>query len=397
MAENYDFDRVVDRKNTKCLKYDFAVERGKSEDMLPLWVADMDFPTCPAVTDALKRTIEHGIFGYSEGKEDYFQAVHNWYRNHFGWEVKKEWLIKTPGVVFAIAAAVNGFTRPGDAVLLQQPVYYPFSETIRDNGRILINSPLKNVNGRYEMDFADFERKIADNHVKLFLLCSPHNPVGRVWEEWELRKVGEICLKYGVTVVSDEIHSDFVWGGRKHLVFAGLDERFADITMTCTAPSKTFNLAGLQISNIFISNPRLRGKFVHAVAAAGYSQVGLMGLVACQAAYEGGEEWLCRLKEYLAENIHFVKEFLSRELPDIRFEEPEGTYLLWLDFRALGLSEPELSELIEKKARLWLDCGAMFGPDGEGFERINAACPRAILKKALEQLAGAVENFKKSG
>lgn len=391
MAEKFDFDKVVDRKNTKCLKYDFAVERGKREDALPLWVADMDFPTCPAVISALRNTVNHGIFGYSEGKDDYFLAVHDWYFRHFGWEVKKEWLIKTPGVVFAIAAAVNGFTNPGDAVILQQPVYYPFSEAIRDNGRILINSPLKNVGGRYEIDFEDFESKIAENHVKLFLLCSPHNPVGRVWEEWELKRLGEICLSYGVIVVSDEIHSDFVWGDRRHSVFAGLDNRFADITTTCTAPSKTFNLAGLQISNIFISNPELRKKFARAVNAAGYSQVGLMGLVACQAAYEGGEEWLCRLKAYIEGNIRFVKEYLSREIPQIGFTEPEGTYLLWLDFRPLGLSEKELEELIAKKARLWLDSGAMFGPDGEGFERINAACPRITLKKALDQLAGAVK------
>lgn len=394
MTEKFDFDTVVDRKNTRSLKYDFAVERGKREDVLPLWVADMDFPACPAVISALKKTVDHGIFGYSEAKEDYFQAVHDWYLNHFGWEVKKEWLIKTPGIVFAIAAAVNAFTKPGDAVILQQPVYYPFSEVIRDNGRVLVNSPLKNVNGRYEIDFEDFEEKIAENHVKLFLLCSPHNPVGRVWEEQELKRLGEICLKHGVVVVSDEIHSDFVWGESKHHVFAGLSGRLADITMTCTAPSKTFNLAGLQISNIFISNPELREKFAHAVNAAGYSQVGLMGLAACQAAYEGGEEWLCQLKEYLRDNIRFVKEFLDKELPEIRFTEPEGTYLLWLDFRALGLSEAELEALIADKARLWLDSGAMFGPDGEGFERINAACPRATLEKALDQLACAVRSVR---
>ena len=388
----YDFDKVVDRHGTNCLKYDFAIERGKPADILPLWVADMDFQTAPAILERLEETVKHGIFGYSDGKEGYFAAVQNWYRERFGWETKPEWLVKTPGVVFALAAAVRAYTKEGDGVLLQQPVYYPFSEVITDNGRKIVNSPLKITDGYYTMDLDALETKIVENKVKLFLLCSPHNPVGRVWSEEELRRVGEICLRHGVLVVSDEIHSDFTYGENIHHVFASLDEKYAAITTTCTAPSKTFNIAGLQISNIWISNPELRARFRAEVTAAGYSQVNLMGLVACQAAYETGEEWLKELKIYLEGNLDYVRTFLKENLPEIKLTEPEGTYLLWLDFKSLGMKEEQLKDLVENKAKLWLDSGAMFGPDGEGFERINIACPREILKQALTQLAEAVHD-----
>ena len=388
---NYDFDTVIDRRGTNCLKYDFAKERGKREDVLPLWVADMDFRTAPEILERLTETVQHGIFGYSEGKEAYFLALRNWYLERFGWDVKRSWLVKTPGVVFALATAIRAFTKEGDAVLLQQPVYYPFSEVINDNHRVLITSPLKQINGHYEIDFQDFEEKIAANQVKLFLLCSPHNPVGRVWKEWELRKIGEICLRYGVLIVSDEIHSDFTYEGYQHHVLANLSPEFADITVTCTAPSKTFNLAGLQVSNIFISNPKLRQQFKTSIASAGYSQVNLMGLVACQAAYEKGGPWLEQVKAYLADNLAFVREYLKEHLPQIKLVEPEGTYLIWLDFRLLGLTESQREDLIVNKAHLWLDSGAMFGVDGEGFERINIACPRATIRQALQQLKEALQ------
>lgn len=388
----FDFDTVIERRGTNCLKYDFARERGKAEDVLPLWVADMDFQTAPEILERLERAVRHGIFGYSESKDEYFQAVYGWYKKYFGWEVKQSWLTKTPGVVFAIAAAVRAFTEEGDSVLLQQPVYYPFSEVITDNNRKLVNNPLKLAGDHYEIDFEDFEKKIADNHVRLFLLCSPHNPVGRVWKEWELRKIGDICLKHGVLVVSDEIHSDFVWQDHRHLVFASLAPEYADITVTCTAPSKTFNIAGLQVSNIFISNPKLRKEFRRAIAAAGYSQVNTMGIAACQAAYESGREWLEEVKRYIWDNFLFLKEFLETRIPKIHPVVPEGTYLIWLDFRELGLSEEEREDLIVNKAHLWLDSGAMFGQAGEGFERINIACPRKILQQALEQLEAAVSS-----
>lgn len=387
-----DFDRFIERRDTNSLKYDFMAERGRPENLLPLWVADMDFQTAPAILESLEKTVKHGIFGYSETKEPYYNAVSGWYERHFDWHIEKDWLIKTPGVVFALAAAVRAFTREWEGVLLQQPVYYPFSEVILDNDRVLVNNSLKLVDGHYEMDFEDFEKKIVEYRVKLFLLCSPHNPVGRVWQEWELKKVGDICLKHGVIVVSDEIHSDFVYPGHRHRVFANLGPEYADITVTCTAPSKTFNLAGLQISNIIISNPELRRRFLKAVAAAGYSQANLMGIVACQAAYESGEEWLSGLKAYLHENLNFLRDYLREKLPEIKLIEPEGTYLLWLDFRDLNLTETEREALIVEKAGLWLDSGAMFGPDGDGFERINIACPRETLEKALNQLEKAVHS-----
>ena len=387
----FDFDTVVNRKGTNSLKYDFSKERGKPEDILPLWVADMDFPTAPPILERLEKTVRHGIFGYSEGKEDYFQAVSGWYREHFQWEVERKWLVKTPGVVFAIAAAIRAFTKEGDSILLQQPVYYPFREAIIDNKRNLVNSPLQMVNGHYEIDFDDFERKIKENHVKMFLLCSPHNPGGRVWKEWELRKIGDICVENDVIVVSDEIHSDFVWEDHKHLIFSSLSPEYAQRTITCTSPSKTFNLAGLQISNIFIPNQKMRRAFRQQMAAVGYSQVGIMGLVAGQAAYEKGEEWLLAVKDYIWDNFLFLKEYIEKYMPQIPVIVPEGTYLVWLDFRELGLTEAEREKLIVNKARLWLDSGAMFGEDGEGFERINIACPRKILERALEQLREALQ------
>jgi cystathionine beta-lyase len=387
----FDFDEIIDRKGTNCLKYDFAKERGKREDVLPLWVADMDFQTAPAIREKLEAAVNHGIFGYSEGKNDYFAAVSGWYQKNFGWEVSKSWMVKTPGVVFALAMAVQAFTKEGEAVLLQQPVYYPFTEVILENNRTLVNSPLKLKDGHYEIDFEDFEDKIIRNQVKLFLLCSPHNPVGRVWEEWELRRMADICLKHGVLIVSDEIHSDFTYPGHTHHMLASLSPEYAGITVTCTAPSKTFNLAGLQVSNIFISNPELRSRFKKAIARAGYSQVNQLGLVACQAAYEGGKEWLDQLREYLVGNLEFVRNYLKENIPSIHLIEPEGTYLIWLDFRELGLTEEQREDLIVNKAHLWLDSGAMFGKDGEGFERINIACPRAVLKTAFDQLNAAMK------
>lgn len=385
-----DFDTVIERRGTNSIKYDFARENGKTEDVLPLWVADMDFPTAPAVLESLEQRVRHGIFGYSEGKEEYFQAVAGWYKRRFGWEVKRNWMLKTPGVVFALAAAVRAFTREGESVLLQQPVYYPFGRVITDNRRKLVNSPLKLVDGHYEMDFEDFERKIVENGVKLFLLCSPHNPVGRVWTEWELRKIGDICLKYEVLVVSDEIHSDFVWQNRKHHIFSALKPEYADITITCTAPSKTFNLAGLQVSNIFVPNQKLRRALRREIEAVGYGHINMMGLTACQAAYEGGEEWFEELKSYIWDNYLFLEEYLKRELPQIRPIVLEGTYLVWLDFRDLKMTEEEREELLVHKARLWLDSGVMFGEEGEGFERVNIACPRETLRQALERLKTAL-------
>ena len=387
----YNFDEIIDRRNSDCLKYDFAVERGKPEDVLPLWVADMDFRTAPGIIERAVADAGFGIYGYTESKDDYFQAVATWYEKYFDWKVEKKWLVKTPGIVFAIGIAIQALTKVGDAVMIQQPVYYPFSEVIKDNDRTLVNNELVLKDGHYEIDFNDFEEKIIQNNVKLFVLCSPHNPVGRVWTVDELRRMGEICLKHGVKVISDEIHSDFVYEGKKHHVFSTVAPTFEDISIICTAPSKTFNLAGLQISNIFIPNVQIRKAFKRQVSAAGYSQVNMIGLHACQAAYETGREWLEQLKVYLKGNLDFARAYLEKNLPRIKLIEPEGTYLIWLDCRALGLPEEKLEHLIVHEAKLWLDSGAIFGAVGEGFERINIACPRAVLKEALERLHRAVK------
>ncbi|MDR1532384.1 MAG: pyridoxal phosphate-dependent aminotransferase [Clostridiales bacterium] len=387
----YSFDEIIPRKNTNSLKYDFADERGGAEDALPLWVADMDFAAPPCVTDALARLARHGIFGYSEVKADYFDLLYQWFSVRFGFEPKAGWLVKTPGVVFAIAAAVRAFTEKGDPVLIQRPAYYPFSEVIHVNGRRLINNPLVyQGQGAYRIDFADFERKIAENNVKLFILCSPHNPVGRVWTREELAALGDICLRHGCLVVSDEIHCDFIYPGHTHTVLASLKPEFLNNTITCTAPSKTFNLAGLQISNIFIADESLRVRFKHEIERTGFSQLNGAGLTACMAAYRGGGPWLKDLNQYLADNLEFLRTFLFGKIPGIRMVEPEGTYLVWLDCRGLNLPQPELDSFMLREAKLWLDSGTIFGPEGEGFMRINIACPRKVLDRALGQLLHAV-------
>lgn len=388
------FDELIDRTNTNSLKYDFAVERGRPVDILPLWVADMDFKAPAAVLDALTTSSQHGIFGYSETKEDYFNTLYHWFNTYFDWPIKHSWLVKTPGIVYAICTAIRALTQKGDAVMIQQPVYYPFSESIIANERLLVNNALVYEEGKYSIDFKDFETKIIKHKVKLFILCSPHNPVGRVWTKEELIQLGDICLKHGVLVISDEIHADFVYNGHKHLIFASLKPEFLDITITCTAPSKTFNLAGLQISNIFIANEGIRREFEQEIVRTGYSQLNTMGLVACKAAYDHGGPWLEELKDYLEQNLAFVRTFLSEKLPQIKLVEPEGTYLIWLDCKALNLSDKELEDVIIHKAGLWLDSGSMFGIDGEGFQRINIACPKAVLEKALTQLEHALNDLK---
>ena len=388
----YNFDEVIDRKGTNCLKYDFAVERGYPEGVLPFWVADMDFRTAPPVIEELERRVQHGIFGYTDPGADYRAAVWNWMKTQHDWTPAVGSLTITPGVVFALGMAVQSFTAPGDAVLIQQPVYYPFSSIILGNDRQLVNSPLVLKDGHYEIDFVDFEQKITSKNVKLFLLCNPHNPAGRVYTRDELQKMATICLQHGVTIVADEIHNDFIRKGYEHTVLASLGNDIAQHVVTCTAPSKTFNLAGLQISNIFIENESMRQKFRATIDHAGYSQPNALGMFAAQAAYEKGLPWLEALRDYLEQNYQKTKAFLAKHLPKVTLIEPEGTYLLWLDFRAYGLSAKELDDIIVHEANLWLDSGHIFGKDGEGFERLNIACPWATLEQGLKQLARTFKN-----
>ena len=379
---NYNFDAIIDRRGTNCIKYDFAHERGKPEGLLPMWVADMDFPAPPEVLADIQKAITHGIFGYSEPKDDYYDAVTEWFGSRFGYYATQRETIKTPGLVFGLAQAVRAFSAPKEAIIIQTPVYYPFYDIIRDNGRTLVCNPLIYENGKYSIDFEDFERKIVDFGVKLFILCNPHNPVGRVWTLEDLNQLNDICVKHCVIVISDEIHCDFVWRGHTHTCFGRLNEN----AIIATAPTKTFNLAGLNVSNIFVKNEDLRDRLKAEIKRSGSSGLSIPGIVACQSVYTKGSAWLEALKAYLEENIRLVRQFLVTCLPKIKLIEPESTYLLWLDFSDYGLTQAELDRRIIEGARLWLNSGTMFGEAGKGFQRINIACPRSTLVDALERL-----------
>lgn len=389
----YNFDEIIDRKGTNSIKYDFAEEEKGRDDLLPLWVADMDFKLPKEVEERLEERVKHGIFGYTKAKDDYYKAVAKWFYDVHDWRIDPGWIVITPGVVYAIAAAIRAFTKKGDGVIIQQPVYYPFYNSIIKNERKAVNNELLFKDGRYSIDFDDFEKKIRENDVKMFILCSPHNPVGRVWTKEELTKLGEICLKYDVLIFADEIHGDITYPGIKHVPFVSLSENFANITIVGTAPSKTFNLAGLQLSDIIIPNEKLREKFKSELNSAGYALPNTMGLAASQAVYELGYEWYREMLDYIYENYKFLEKFIKDELPKIKIVKPEGTYLVWLDFSRLGLTDKELEDFIVDKAKLWLDGGSMFGKKSGQFQRINIACPKETLKEALERLKKAADNL----
>lgn len=383
----YDFDRITDRAHTCAIKYDLAKKRGVPEDAVSLWVADMDFPTAPCVREAIKERAEHGIFGYSRPDERYYSALRNWYKTRHNYEIQDDWVVNSPGVVFAFATAIRAFTKEGDAVLIQKPVYYPFFQTIEAQKRRVVSNSLVLENGKYKIDFDDFEKKIVSENVKVFLLCSPHNPGGRVWTREELLKMSGICLAHNVLVVSDEIHCDILFESNRHTVFASLSEEAAQNSIICTAASKSFNLAGLQFSNIIIPNPSLRREFLAEMDRAGYCEPSIMGLVATTAAYKDGGEWFDQVLDYIWKNILFAEKYIEENCPKIKAYKPEGTYLLWLDFSAFTeLSDKQINNLIVNKAKVWLDRGAMFGKEGEKFQRINCATPRKILESALERI-----------
>lgn len=388
---SYDFDTVVDRHNTSCLKWDFAAKRGHADDELPLWVADMDFRIPDEAIAALEQRARHGVFGYTVPQDDYFNAVCGWFERHHGWRPQRDWAVVTPGVVFALATAIRAFTQPGDTVLVQRPVYYPFNLMTEENGRRLANAPLLLENGRYAIDFDQFKRTIEQTDAKLFILCNPHNPSGRVWTRDELRRLGDICLAHDVVVVSDEIHADFARPGFTHTPYASLGDAYAQHAVICTAPSKTFNLAGLQNSNIFIPNRTLRHAFKRSLSRTGYGEVNAMGMVATQACYEHGDEWLRELKAYLEGNLSVLRSAVEH-MDGVTLVEPQSTYLPWLDCRGLGLDDAALAHLVEHDAKLWLDRGTMFGAEGSGFMRINIASPRSMIKEACTRLEQAVRN-----
>ena len=381
----YNFDKIVNRRGTNSLKYDYAKESGKPESAMPLWVADMDFEIPPEATEAILECARHAVYGYTITKGDYDRAVIDWFARYFGFEGKPEWIVKTPGVVYALAMAVRAFTEENDAVMIQMPVYYPFNSVVTDNNRRLVDNPLvRNSSGRYHINFGDFEQKIKENKVKMFILCSPHNPVGRVWTQDELWEIGKICRRYNCLVVSDEIHCDLTFKGYTHHTYptvCGLENM-----VLCTAPSKTFNLAGLQNSNIFIPDESLRTKFSDEIAKSGYSQLNTMGLAATKAVYNDGHDWLAELRGYLQGNLEFIKTFLAKNIPRVRLVEPEGTYLVWLDFSGYGLPHDKLDDMLLNQAGVWFGSGTSFGTGGEGFWRVNIACPRARLEEAMERV-----------
>lgn len=383
---NYDFDTVTDRKNTNAIKYDLAKKRGKPEDAVSLWVADMDFPTAPCIQKAVAEKAAHGIWGYSRPDNRYYDALKKWYKERHNFEVQNEWVVNTPGVCFALATAVKAFTKEGESVLIQKPVYYPFFNIINSLQRKVVNSSLILKNNHYEIDFDDFERKIVQENVKMFILCSPHNPGGRVWTKQELQKISEICLAHNVLVVSDEIHSDITFGSNVHTVYGSLSEQALKNSIICTAPSKSFNLAGLQFSNIFIADEKLRKAFSEELDKTGYDEPSVFGIVAATAAYSEGADWFDSVKSYIWENILFAKNYIEENASKIKVLVPEGTYLLWLDFSKTGLSDSEINDKVLNKAKVWLDSGSMFGKEGEKFQRINCATPRIILEDALKRI-----------
>jgi cystathionine beta-lyase len=398
------FDEEYDRRGTNSLKWEFTqqgddlkwehTDRFFGPDrVLPMWVADMDFCCPEPVVEALKARAEHGIFGYTIPTDAFGLSVANWMERRHGWKIDPDWICLTPGVVPALNMLVRTFATPGNKVLIQPPVYYPFYKAIENNGAELALNPLVYEDDRYRMDFADLEAKCRDPRVELAILCSPHNPVGRVWTREELVQFGEICNDNNVLVVADEIHGDLIYRGHTFTPFASISDGFARNSVICTSPSKTFNLAGLQTSCIIIPNRDLRSEFEETLQSNGLFGINAFGVVALQAAYDHGEDWLQQALEYIEGNLAYLEQYVAEHIPQLTVVRPEGTYLVWLDCRRLQLGKRELKHLMLEEARVYLDEGYIFGPEGEGFERINIACPRSVLAEALDRIRQAIDRL----
>jgi cysteine-S-conjugate beta-lyase len=390
---NCDFDNIIDRRGSGCIKWDFMSKYFQADDLVPMWVADMDFKAPPEVVAAVSRVAQHGIYGYTGVPRSYYDAVIGWMAKRHAWQIQKDWMVPSPGVVPALHMLVRTFSEPGDQVVVQTPVYYPFFDAIKLNGRVILENPLQREDSGYYMDLAGLEAKITPR-TKMIILCNPHNPVSRVWQEDELRQLGRLCLSKNILVVADEIHGDIVYSGYKHVPFAALSEEFAANSVTCTAASKTFNLPGLQNSSIIIPNPELRTKFKDNLHSCGFPSAGMFGLAATEAAYRYGEPWLSGLLEYLEGNIAYLKAFSAENLPGLWVAPVQGTYLLWLDFRGCGLPAEKQGNFVREHARVALEPGFIFGTGGDGFERMNIACPRSQLAEAMERIATAVRSLR---
>lgn len=385
----YDFDTIIPRRGTNSYKWDSA----EDGEVLPMWVADMDFQTAPAIVDALRRRVEHGIFGYTRVPDAYYEAVTGWFSRRHHWQIQRDWIIYTSGVVPALSAVIKALTVPGDKVLVQTPVYNCFFSSIRNNGCEVLASPLVYENTTFTVDFDDLERKASDPSVKVMLLCNPHNPAGRVWTRDELRRIGEICIRNGVWVVSDEIHCELVFPGHTYTPFASLSEEFLRHSVTCLSPSKAFNMAGLQIANIVCTDAGMRAQIDKAININEVCDVNPFGVIATMAAYNEGEEWLLQLLEYLNRNYLYMQEFCKAYLPEFPITILEGTYLVWMDCRALRISSETLEHRLVDEAKLWLNAGTMYGAEGEGFIRWNIACPRTVLMEGLKRFVDFVHHL----
>lgn len=386
-----DFDQQLSRKNTNSVKWDDIVQTYHKEDLIPLWVADMDFMAPTPVIEALTNYSQQGIFGYSVTPDSLYEAIIAWENERYGYQLTKKDILFSPGVVPSIGVAIQAYTEPGDTVLIHDPVYHPFANMVKANGRIPSASPLHVVTGRFQMDLADMEARIKKDHIKLFILCNPHNPGGRVWEQEELLAVGRLCQKYGVIVVADEIHQDLVFAPHRHVSFQTVAPDFADFSLILTAATKTFNLAGIKHSMVYIKNPSLRKAFKDIQEMTEQATISTFGLLGTETAYRQGGEWLTELLAYLAENSRFTQEYFANHLPQVTMMAPEGTYLAWLDFSAFGLSDQQLQTKMIEEAGVVLNAGTMFGKQGTGHMRLNLACPKATLEAGLERIVKAFQ------
>lgn len=388
----YNFDEIIDRTGTSCVKWDLTEKFFGEKDILPMWVADMDFKTPDFITRAVKDRANHEIYGYTIRSDSYYHSFIRWVKKLHNWQVEKDWVLFSPGIVPAVNIAVMAYTNPGDKVIVQPPVYFPFFLAVRDNGRQLVYNQLKLDNGRYNMDFDDLRKKI-DYRTKMIIISNPHNPGGSAWTREELTELAEICLKRKVLIISDEIHSDLVLPGFKHTVLADISEAYAKQTITMMAPSKTFNLAGMATSSVIISDPDLRDTFNTMLERVHIGMGNIFGAVASEAAYINGAEWRKQLLDYVQINIDYVEQFIQENSPLVKMMKPEATYMIWLDFRELKLSDDKLRNFIIHEAKLGFNDGPVFGPGGEGFQRMNVACPRSIVEEGMKRLDKAVKSL----
>jgi cystathionine beta-lyase len=385
------FDEIINRENTASVKYDQRKSVFGRQDVLPFWVADMDFKAPQPVIDVLQKRIEHGIFGYPVKPEVFYDSIVDWIERKHGWKIHRDWILFTPGVVPALVLSVLAFTVPDDRIIVQPPVYFPFFRTIDHHGRRKTDNFLVEIDGKYEMNFDDLQTKFRQG-AKMMFLCNPHNPVSRVWNQGELMKLAELCNEYNIILVSDEIHSDIIFGGHKHIPAAVLSSELAKRSVTCFAPSKTFNLAGLATSFVIIPDSSMRKKYEMIIRDFHLEHGNIFGLEALTAAYQNGDSWLKELLNYLEGNLHYLENHFKINMPEIRVIKPEGTYLVWLDFRKLNFSREDLNHFLIQEAGIGLSDGAMFGPGGQGFQRWNIACPRKLLQQGLDQLSEAIKN-----